>query len=324
MGNGDLVNANPLVRRLLDEVSKLEGAMPEACKAMGVNPEDLAGLVNGQRLSREVLEAIRAWLDERVVLSRQEQDDYDRLRAAANQTLDVVLSDPAAIKRISAAIGKAGRRELAAYAVAALAVALLVGVIVGVVAARPGSTALQAAPGTLSSATPSSPADGGTSSAPAKASTTTSAAAPSAPPSATAPATGSTRDVYQDVTLHIDAMGPDEDAGVTFAPPAKVTLNPGTESDDDLDYFNPESWYLGSGDTLADIGSRRPSAAAYRQLIITDPMDLSHNHNLEQGQGYCIQIADGRIGYFRILSMAQGDGIGDSGAVVLRLTLWQS
>jgi hypothetical protein len=51
MGNGNLADANLLVRRLLDEISKLEAAMPEACKAMGVSPEDIARLANGQRVS---------------------------------------------------------------------------------------------------------------------------------------------------------------------------------------------------------------------------------------------------------------------------------
>jgi hypothetical protein len=333
MGNGDLANTDPLVRRLLDEISKLEGAIPQACKAMGVSPEDIARLANGQRVSREALEAIRAWLDQRVVLSRQEQDDYDRLWAAANQTLAVVLSNPAVSKSISTAIAKASRRELVAYAVAALAVVLLVGVIIGVVVARPGSAAQKAASETTSSAAPSSSAQDGTASpTPTNASATSPAAASSAPPSATAPTTGGTQAVYQDVTLHIPAMGPNENAGVTFTPPAEVTLNPGIGSDDDLDYFNLEgvgdssstqSWDLGSGDTLADIGTQNPSPTACKQLITTDPMDLS-TQNLEQGQGYCIQIADGGIGYFRISSMAQNDGNADSGAVVLKLTLWQS
>ena len=333
MGNGDLANANPLVRRLLDEISKLEGAMPEACEAMGVSPEDIARLANGQRVSREALEAIRAWLDQRVVLSGQEQDDYDRLRAAANQTLAVVLSNPAASKSISTAITKARPRELVAYAVAALAVVLLVGVTIGVVVARPGSAAPNAASETLSSpSSPSSAEEGTASPTPANASTTSPAAASSAPPSATEPTTGGTRAVYQDVTLHIPAMGSNESAGVTFTPPAGVTLNPGIGSDDDLEYFNLEgvgdststqSWDLGSGDTLADIGTQSPSPTACKQLITTDPMDLS-TQNLEQGQGYCIQIADEGIGYFRILSIAQSDENGDSGAVVLTLTLWQS
>jgi hypothetical protein len=143
---------------------------------------------------------------------------------------------------------------------------------------------------------------------------------------------GAHKPVYQDVTLHISAMGPNESAGVTFTPPAGVTLNPGIGSDDDLEYFNSEgvgdststqSWDLGSGDALADIGTQNPSPTACNQLITTDPMDLS-TQNFKQGQGYCIQIADGGIGYFRILSIAQSDENGDSGAVVLTLTLWQS
>ncbi len=336
MANGDLTNANPLVRRLLDEISKLEGAMPEACKAIGVSPEDIARLANGQRISGEALEAIREWLDQRVGLSRQEQDDYDRLRAAAKQTLAVVLSNPTVSKSISTAIAKASPRELIAYAVAAFAVVLLVGVTIGVVVARPGSAAPNAASETLSSAAPPSPPssteEGAASPTPAHAGTTSPTAASSAPPSATAPTTGGVQAVYQDVTLHIPAMGPNESAGVTLAPPAEVTLNPGAGSDDDLEYFNSEgvgdntstqSWYLGSGDRLADMGTQSPSPTACKQLITTDPADLS-TQNLEQGQGYCIQIADGGIGYFRILSMAQGDGNGDSGAVALTLTLWQS
>lgn len=336
MGNGDLANTNPLVRRLLEEISKLEGAMPEACKAMGVSPEDIARLANGQRVSREALEAIREWLDQRVVLSRQEQDDYDRLRAAANQTLAVVLSNSPVSKSISTAIAKASPRELISYAVAALAVVLLVGVIIGVVVARPRSAVPNAAPGTSSSAAPPSPSssteDGTASPTPANASTTSPAAASSAPPNATAPATGGVQAVYQDVTLHVPAMGPNESAGVTFTPPAGVTLNPGIGSDDDLEYFNTEevgdststqSWDLGSADTLADIGTQSPSPTVCKQLITKDPMDLS-TQNLEQGQEYCIQIADGGIGYFRILSMPQSGGNGDSGAVALTLTLWQS
>jgi hypothetical protein len=194
MRNGELANANPLVRRLFDEISKLEGAMPEACKAMGISPEDIARLANGQRVSREALEAIRAWLDQRVVLNRQEQDDYDRLRAAANQALAVVLSNPAVSKSISTAIAKASPRELVAYAVAALAVVLLVGVTIGVVVARPGSAGPNAASGTLSSASPSSSAEKGTASPTrANASTASPAAASSAPPSATEPATGGTQ-----------------------------------------------------------------------------------------------------------------------------------
>ena len=306
--------------------------MPEACKAMGVKPEDIARLANGQRVSREALEAIREWLDQRVVLSQQEQEDYDRLRAAANQALPVILSNPVIRKSISTARTKGSPRELVAYGVAALAVVLLVGVIIGVVVARPGSAAQNAAPKTASSASPLSPAEKGTASpTPAKASTASPPATSSALPSATAPTPGGVQAVYQDVTLHIPAMGPNESAGVTFTPPAEVTLNPGFGSDDDLEYFNLEdeddnnytpTWDLGSGDTLAGIGTQSPSPAACRQLITTGPMDLS-TQNFEQGQGYCIQISDGGIGYFRILSMAQSDG-NDSGAVVLTLTLWQS
>jgi hypothetical protein len=331
MGNDDLAIASPFARRLLAEISKLEGAMPEACNAIGVNPEDIARLANGQRVSREALEAIRAWLDQRVVLSQQEQEDYDRLRAAANQTRAVILSNRAVRTSISTATTKASRRELVAYAVAALAVVLLVGVIIGVVVARPGSAAPNAASKTLSSASPISSAEEGTASpTPAKASTASPAATSSAQPSATAPATGSGQAVYQNVTLHIPAMGPDEGAGVSFTPPAQVILDPGPGSDD-LEYFNSENgfadsytptWGLSSGDTLADIGTQSPSPAACKQLIATDPMDLS-TQNFEQGQGYCIQISDGGIGYFRVLSLAQSDG-NDSGAVTLSLTLWQS
>lgn len=335
MGNGDLADANLLVRRLLDEISKLEGAMPEACEAMGVRPEDVAGLANGQRVSREALEAIREWLDQRVVLSRQEQDDYDRLRAAAKHTLAVVLSNPAVSKNISNAIVKATPRELVAYAVAVLAVVLLVGVTIGVVVAQSGNAAPNAASGTFRSANPPSPPSsaeaGKASPTPAPASTTSPTAAASASPSATAPATGGAQAVYQDVALHIPAMAPDESVGVTFAPLAGVTLNPGMNTDYELEYFNLQdgdgtptrSWDLGSGDSLADIGTQSPSLTACKQSIATDPTDLS-TQNLEQGQGYCIKLADGGIGYFDILSMAQSDGNGDSGAVALTLTLWQS
>jgi hypothetical protein len=331
MGNDDLAIARPLVRRLLGEISKLEGAMPEACQAIGVNPEDIARLANGQRVSREALDAIRAWLDQRVVLSRQEQEDYDRLRAIANQPLAVVLSNPAVRKSISTVRTKGSPRELVAYGVAALAVVLLVGVLIGVVVARPGSAAPSAASGTSSSPSPISSPEGGTASAtPAKTSTASPAAASTAPPSATAPATGGVQAVYRDFALHIPAMGPNDSAGVTFSPPA-VILNPGLGSDDDLEYFDLEdeddnnytpTWTLASGDTLADIGTQSPSFAACKQLITTDPMDLS-TQDFEQGQGYCIQMSDGGIGYFRVLSMAQSDG-DDSGAVALSLTLWQS
>jgi hypothetical protein len=336
MGNDDLANANPLVRRLLDEVSKLEGAIPEACKTMGVKPEDIARLANGQPVSREVLEAIWAWLDQRVILSRQERDDYDRLRTAAKQTLAVVLSNPTVRRSISTALAKASSRELVAYAIAVLAVVLLIGVSIGVVVAKPGGAVQNAAPETLSSAAPRSPfsstEEATAAPTPAKTSITSPAATSSAPPSATAATTGGTQAVYQAVTLHIPAMGSNESAGVTFTPPAAVTLNPSLGSDDDLEYFNSEdvgnnnytrSWYLGSGDILADMGTQSPSPAACKQLITADPMDLS-TQNFEQGQGYCIQIADGGIGYFRIVSMEQSGENGDSGAVALTLTLWQS
>ena len=225
MANGDLTNANPLVRRLLDEISKLEGAMPEACKAIGVSPEDIARLANGQRISGEALEAIREWLDQRVGLSRQEQDDYDRLRAAAKQTLAVVLSNPTVSKSISTAIAKASPRELIAYAVAAFAVVLLVGVTIGVVVARRGSAAPNAASETLPICCTAFTAfiygrGSGVSLRPRPTPGATSpTAASSAPPSATtAPTTGGVQAVYQDVTnLHIPAMGPNESAGVTLA-----------------------------------------------------------------------------------------------------------
>jgi hypothetical protein len=310
MENDDLANANPLVRRLLDEISKLEGAMPEACKAIGVKPEDIARLASGQWISREALEAIRAWLDQRVILSPQEQDDYDRLRTAANQTLAVVLSNPTVRKSISGALARASRRELVAYAVAALAVVLMVGITIGVVVAKPGNAALNAASETSSSAAPPSPLSSAKEATAAPTNTTSPSVTSSDPSSATAPTTGGAQAVYEDVTLYIPAMGPNESTGVTFTPPAGVTLNPGIGSDDDLEYFNSEgvgdststqSWYLGSGDTLADIGTRNPSPAACEQLITMHPMDLS-TQNLEQGQAYCIQIADGGIGYFRILS----------------------
>lgn len=332
MGNDDLAFASPLVKRLLSEISKLEGAMPEACKAMGVNPEDIARLANGQRVSRETLEAIRAWLEQRVVLSRHEQEDYDRLRGAANQTLAVILSNSAVRKSISAARTKASSRELVAYGVAALAVVLLVGIIIGVVLPGPGNATPNAALGTPPSASPqSSTVEATVSPTPAKSSTASPAATSSALPSATALATGGTQTVYQDVTLHIPALGPDDSAGVTFAPTAEVTLNPAAGSGDDLEYFNLEdsddnnytpTWDLSGDDTLADIGTQSPSLAACEQLITTDPMELD-TQNFEQGQGYCIQISDGGIGYFRFLSMAQGSG-NDTGAVVLTMTLWQS
>jgi hypothetical protein len=328
----DLENTGLLIRRLLNEISKLDGGIPEASGAMGVSPDDITKLANGRQLSREALEAIRSWLDERVILSQPEKDDYDRLWTAARQTLAVVLSSPAARNRISSAISKVSYRELVSYTVALLAVALVVGIIIGVVLVHPTSAAPTAAPSaTLPTTPPAGPSSAGEG---ASSWTATADPVPTTTPTAT-PSTALTPDpggapvVYQDIKIHIPAMAQNESAGVTFAPPA-VDLNTG--SDDDLEYFNTEnadnynstqSWNLGDGDSLASIGTRTASAAACRHLLTTDPMDLN-TKNLEQGQGYCIQIADGRIGYFKVLFMAQGNENGNSGPVVLALTLWQS
>jgi hypothetical protein len=70
------------IGRLLAEIVNIEGGIPAATAEIGIDPRIINDLVNGDLLSPQELYAIYAWLTRRITLTRQEVQDFEKLRMA--------------------------------------------------------------------------------------------------------------------------------------------------------------------------------------------------------------------------------------------------
>ena len=133
------IPASPFVGRLLSEIARHEGGMAAACAEMGVSPQDIDALANGRAPSPVVLEAIYDWLGGQSALSRDELEDYERLRASAPQAEVAIPSGSPAGQQASPRLTPSRRAPIVAATVIAIMIIVVITAVLTVVIIRPGN-----------------------------------------------------------------------------------------------------------------------------------------------------------------------------------------
>lgn len=76
--------ARPFAGRLLAEIARLGVDLPVAAAEMGVDPEVIDRIAQGNPPTPQELQAVYSWLAQRSALTTQETEDFERLQAAAS------------------------------------------------------------------------------------------------------------------------------------------------------------------------------------------------------------------------------------------------
>lgn len=306
------VPASPFVGRLLREIARCEGGLPDACAEMGVTPQDVDAIANGRTPSAAIVARFYEWLDARVVLEPGERADYDRLMAEATHN-EVVASGTLPAGDQSAPQPSPHRtRDLrqivgvSAIAVVAIVIIVVVAVVLTVAIIRPGSSR------PTSDSTPS-PASASTSAAPSATTTgspspVTQSPAPGASASRTANSAGSPEGLIANYANYKLPCGGGMTIGPGGPPPPQTTLG------GDLSTECDGTWYGGDNDELGLLDGQPTYSSCRQDTVVGGQLS-----SVTQGDVICVQ----GTGTIALVTLAGSGSTGGISYVTLDVRVWR-
>lgn len=297
----------PFTQRLLTEIAKLAGGVPEAAAEIGISLEEVSSLTTGNKPSISALYAVYSWLSSRVTLTTSELEDFDRLRDAAVSGQRAGQLEPAPGLGESPPRGRVVVRtwQLAGVIAAAMVVAVVVAVVIAVTIIRPSDPK-----GTISAdQTPASKSPAGTSSTPSDAPTSPHPAAPASgtPGQASPSATDNAVIQWGPGRILVSSDGTD----LSSVPPISDINDTGGN-----DYYYNVA-VVGSGlsinsdNTVAEPasnaimawpGSKVPSAPECLSLIDNQGTN-AQSVPVSQGTNVCLDMGSGLMAVIQVLSI---------------------
>lgn len=307
------VPASPFAGRLLAEIAKVRDGVPAAAAEMGVAPQVIDAIANGEQVSTDNLNAVYAWLVDRVALRPEEAEDYRRMQAVAREgTRWISPSSPSGLPDTQTGPARGGRskwttREVTlATAVVVLIIALTV--VITIVVVRPGNSASTATKASATSATPITGTTSATASplVPVPATSTnppTSTASPQLPPS---PADGKLIASYNNFKLS-------QGYGIIFA--AGGPPQPEIQSGDLVYSAAADRSFSNSSGTVALLSGEPPSFTNCK----TDTAVGGDVSSVSQGDTVCFQ-GHGIVAAAYVVNFASSGGIAYA---TLDVHVWQ-
>jgi hypothetical protein len=303
--------ARPFIGRLLAEIAKLDGGVPAAAEAMGVDPRIISELANGDLPSPQELRAICAWLVQRTAMTRQEAEDYERLRATSSRK-------GAELERAAPRGGvlprTASRRYLPslpqmAGGLVILVLAVVLSVLVTTTIVKAGNSGTAAGKTASPGAEPS----------PSATESGDAAATPS-PASSSAPASPPDMNIFRSDHISIAEVDSNLNGGGSYY--KNLSVNPPVTTtnfdEGDVDVLiggSPPSLTM-QADNGTSIGMWHQSVAPiYPQCLQAAEAGGVGQIDISQGQIVCVETSSGAVAALKLMSISGFDSADFSGTI---------